>query len=720
MDCYGELANNPEYRCVLYDSATYDGGQLQCTYNSSKKTCEVNTSNCTPIEPIVSEEVGPREECNGSNLVCQEGYTCTAMLQGTLRLCLQDCAEDTTLCEQGNYCDSANVVWSSDAICWGVSGIDGTCLPGSLASEGSCTGVNAECVPNGIGMGHECKRTCSGANVDKKGTEAGCPEDQWCLADQSGYTDGLEYQTGDNGQPLDCSADATICDAEQKYTCQLIRQSNQSKNVCARASGRCGQQVSPVTSFSEASLQLGGGLTDGQFCNQLGKSQYCEGYSEQPNVTAKVECTNLSWGYRLTDNANQPYACSNSADCSIRGTTCINWTQGASCGHIASVCVSFCESADGSEEYTCPADQFCGAPETRVDFIRETGDDGTTRSCANGGTCGEGFVCEEFSDGDFCIRYRKVCRDVPADPCLALNCGENGTCVASEEQASCECAQGYGGTTCSECAPNYILDTDGSCVLSCAMDCGNNGTCNNSTGEAVCECASGYAGTNCETCAADYALFEGECALCPSWYCSDAGTCSIVSLDSPYECTCNAGHTGDQCDQCDTGFVESKINAANCIANPCADNACNGGTCDHGPNDEALCACADGFNPATSCECTATQSFVVLNDTNHCVEDPCLQNTPCSGHGVCTPIQQTGVITTLEKSCACEAGYAGDSCQDCAIGYHLESANNCALNECTCTNGSPATGIACTADQTNICESCEPGYTLQAGECIQS
>lgn len=552
MDCGGKLANNPDYSCILLDYDTYSGGELECAYNADTKSCEIKTDNCTLIEPVQSVEVGPREECNNRTLVCQEGYSCIGLTYGSLRLCLQECKDDSSVCGTGNYCDTTNSVWDSDAVCWGVSGPDGTCLPGATTAEGACTGEGANCIPNGIGMGHECKITCSGANVDKQGTEGGCADDEWCLADNSGYTDGLEYQLGEDSEPLDCSNDSEVCDVSAKYNCRKIQQDGESKSVCARPAGRCGTKLATIKSFTENDL-ASTTLSSTQYCNYLGKSQYCEGYSEMENVTAKVECTALSFGYRLMDNSNTPYPCDNLVDCSIRGAECINWTQGAACGYIASVCVSFCESADGSESFSCPDDQVCAAPETRIDFVREQGDDGNTRSCANGGTCGEGFTCTTFTDGDFCIRYRKVCRDTPADPCLALDCGENGTCVDTAGTASCSCADGYAGTTCDECAQDYIDDGNGTCILSCALDCGENGSCDNSNGTDECICDVGYAGDACENCDANFALWNGNCTPCPASQCNNHGACSFTEVGA-FACTCDTGYTGDSCESCAEGY----------------------------------------------------------------------------------------------------------------------------------------------------------------------
>ena len=388
----------------------------------------------------------------------------------------------------------------------------------------------------------------------------------------------------------------------------------------------------------------------------------------------------------MTDPSNQPFPCSNSVDCSIRGAQCINWTQGAACGHIASVCVSYCENSDGTESYTCPTNQICGEPETRIAFIREQGEDGNTLGCADGGTCGDGYTCTTFSDGDFCIRFRKVCRDIPDDPCAVLECGTNGTCVDTAGIASCECASGYAGTACGNCAEGYLDDGSGACVLSCALDCGTHGTCDNTGGTAVCTCNNGYGGDNCETCASGFATWGDGCSPCPTAACSDNGACGFDSVGA-YDCTCDAGYTGDSCATCDTDFIASLVDSTACIADPCLNETCTGnGTCGQAPDDTAMCTCTGSYNPATMCECPANESYVEIGGDNFCATDPCLEATPCSNEGQCTSTQEVvNLQTSLVKSCACNAGYLGDSCEySDAVTCNAHGTVD-AAGACTCT-----------------------------------
>jgi len=84
------------------------------------------------------------------------------------------------------------------------------------------------------------------------------------------------------------------------------------------------------------------------------------------------------------------------------------------------------------------------------------------------------------------------------------------------------------------------------------------------------------------------------------------------------------------------------------------------------------------------------------------------------------------VTQTMANNCTCTDGSAatgtncttdGDEiCASCNPGYTLRS-NVCEANNCTCTGGSAATGTNCTTDGDEICASCNPGYTLRANVC---
>ncbi len=106
------------------------------------------------------------------------------------------------------------------------------------------------------------------------------------------------------------------------------------------------------------------------------------------------------------------------------------------------------------------------------------------------------------------------------------------------------------------------------------------------------------------------------------------------------------------------------------------------------------------------------------------MEKSCLPNE-C----VCT----NGQGATAE---ACET-HTNATCAVCNPGFHLsvgpydgELVNSviaqgdlfsiCVANECTCSNGQPATGTLCAEHETNTCASCDIGFHLDQGNCEQN
>lgn len=75
--------------------------------------------------------------------------------------------------------------------------------------------------------------------------------------------------------------------------------------------------------------------------------------------------------------------------------------------------------------------------------------------------------------------------------------------------------------------------------------------------------------------------------------------------------------------------------------------------------------------------------------------------------------------------CTCENGQKvtdnrctaqnANICDTCNDGYALDG-QNCRPNECTCENGTPVTSDQCTTDKANICGACDNGYFLPDGQ----
>lgn len=188
--------------------------------------------------------------------------------------------------------------------------------------------------------------------------------------------------------------------------------------------------------------------------------------------------------------------------------------------------------ADGECEPGCDADYDCGQG-------RCADDTGSVLCLCEPGFAGERCdVCAEGSTGQDC----DSCADgfVPstlfagaciADPCDAVECGEQGSCGNVDDDAVCLCDLGWAGASCNACADGYVgaacdscdtgysSDGAGGCVpdVCVGKDCAN-GTCAfEPPASAVCECDTGWAVAgedgSCSVCALGYVEKEGYCVL---------------------------------------------------------------------------------------------------------------------------------------------------------------------------------------------------------------
>jgi len=360
-------------------------------------------------------------------------------------------------------------------------------------------------------------------------------------------------------------------------------------------------------------------------------------------------------------------------------------------------------------------------------------DDCQNQTCAGHGTCSldldtgvAACACDAGYQPD-----GLDCTDT--NECLSNPCPEHSTCTNLDGSYECECTVGYTGLACDECA-NGFVEVGGECVANtCEPNpCQNGGTCSINGGVATCACSTGYTGTYCEDCSAGYVrLNNGTCVVdaCAGEHCSLHGQCLVDlntgvpycncfdgyeaqglncvlidvdecalgtdSCDSnatcantygSYTCECNTGYTGD-------GFVCSNVNE--CLSNPCNVNAtctdtlgsftctCNSGYTGNGFSCSDINECASNpcsanatcTNIVGSYTCTCIVGYTGSNcdvcDTANgytwngsaCTLDPCF-GEDCNGHGTCSVVAGLPV-------CACETGYTGTDCGDCADNYRL-------------------------------------------------
>jgi hypothetical protein len=299
---------------------------------------------------------------------------------------------------------------------------------------------------------------------------------------------------------------------------------------------------------------------------------------------------------------------------------------------------------------------------------------------------------------------------------LCFGCGDSGNGDASS------CPTGFAGDACTSCYPGYHADGAGGCVLdtSClSSSCSGQGVCSDGGGVVTCACQTGYAGDSCAACAdgfhrgADDACVADEScasAACGHGTCDDGG--GVV------QCTCDAGYAGAACDACAAGFHDD--GGACVLDQQCLSTTCAGhGTCTT-TQGVVACACDDAYD-GDFCE-TCTAGFHRELGTGDCVVDEsCATADPCQ-FGTC-------VDSTGEVACSCAAGYAGETCNICAEGFHADLGGACVANDVcavdtcgghgSCSDASGVTSCTCDALYAGeSCASCTSAADLCGSNCV--
>ncbi|MCB9736877.1 MAG: hypothetical protein H6745_30215 [Deltaproteobacteria bacterium] len=245
-------------------------------------------------------------------------------------------------------------------------------------------------------------------------------------------------------------------------------------------------------------------------------------------------------------------------------------------------------------------------------------------ACNTAGACvAAGWTCDadRFGDHQVCD-----CECGAADPdcaspgLLVLGCESGEICSATGVCATCaprcdgvSCGDDGCGGSCGRCLdPANPYCTDGACVAACVPDCDGH------------DCGPDGCGGECGVCGVGtYCVLDKCLALDPALSCD--GRCGDTA---PGGCSCKDGCGGGRC--CGD-FASACDCIPRCDGKTCGPDGCGGscGTCAVGAD------CVDG----------------------NCVDDPCDPN-PCL-HGTCG----------AGGACACDLGYAGDTCGECATGY---------------------------------------------------
>lgn len=156
------------------------------------------------------------------------------------------------------------------------------------------------------------------------------------------------------------------------------------------------------------------------------------------------------------------------------------------------------------------------------------------------------------------------------------NCNGNGVCDGGTN--TCICNVGFIGVACDQCGPNYY-NYPICTFCEASSTCSGNGTCNSNGG---CNCSPGYSGSNC--------IDNNECVLGTD-SCSVNSTC--VNTPGSFECLCDSGFAGPNCDQC----APDHYNYPTCVFCEASVTCSGNGTC----TVTGGCICNSGYT-GVNCE----------------------------------------------------------------------------------------------------------------------
>ncbi|XP_061844989.1 laminin subunit beta-4 [Colius striatus] len=304
--------------------------------------------------------------------------------------------------------------------------------------------------------------------------------------------------------------------------------------------------------------------------------------------------------------------------------------------------------------------------------------------------------------------------------CYACECHPQGSLSALCDQGTgqCSCRRDVGGRRCSHCLAGYF-------GFPHCHPCLCNGyaeLCDPVTGECL-NCRAFTAGSRCERCVDGYygnPLSGEPCrpCMCPGAPTSNryfARSCYQDSQSAQLVCNCLQGYSGDQCDECPSGFYKTPGSPGlSCAPCPCNNNidvtdpeSCNRVTgectkCLHNTHGANCQFCKPGYfgsaldQNCQRCRCNlaGVPSATCPGEATTCLCDPATGACPClpnvvgmacdqcasgywdlaSGKGCqtcdCDPKNsQSNKCNQLTGQCPCKLGYSGRHCNECEENY---------------------------------------------------
>ena len=254
----------------------------------------------------------------------------------------------------------------------------------------------------------------------------------------------------------------------------------------------------------------------------------------------------------------------------------------------------------------------------------------------------------------------------------------------------------------------------------CPKDCSGHGSCDGKKGECTCDAL--HTGLDC----------DAECPSVDGNACNEHGKCKLADKSKPYikeaMCTCDKGYKGSKCEfECPTAQNHEGEKLV-----------CDGhGTCDVSVSGSgAYCACNAAWRgPACNSSCPGGEGNIcndhgncVLNRTDNTAECDCAdgrvgdacqypcpstQDAVCAGHGTCNQ-NATGM-----PYCKCEDEWVGTKCHlHCPTDAQgvCDNHGECQVHEdtiATCACNPPYTGSACQL----VCPQYDGRVCNNHGEC---
>ncbi len=167
------------------------------------------------------------------------------------------------------------------------------------------------------------------------------------------------------------------------------------------------------------------------------------------------------------------------------------------------------------------------------------------------------------------------------------------------------------------------------------------------------------------------------------------------------ECLCDTGYTGSHCDQCEPGYHDEQ---GTCALNEyCAAESCS----QHGQCTDTtgviVCTCDAGYAGDRCEQCALFYHWNWDGSNLVCVLDEHCQANSCAGHGTCS--DDGGMVV-----CDCDMEYSGEFCESCAAGYQDNDLNSTCEPDCNTSGLNCGSHGTCDDSSGTTQCNCQTGY----------